>query len=202
MKVNRLIEPLVLALALSVGAVGCKTNPYGVTKLPNGDANKPGNTGNTGDLEPGTGGKTDGTAGTDLNSTNVSGLAAGPGHPGWPQDREPLAPYTVHFDYDSTVIKPKEKTKVQAVADYMKANSANAVLVEGHCDERGTDEYNRSLGERRAGAIREALAQMGVDPNRVDTISFGRDKPVDTGHSEAAHAKNRRGEFVVLMPPK
>jgi len=108
---------------------------------------------------------------------------------------------TVHFDYDSSVVKSGDKSKVAAVADALKANATAAVRVDGHCDERGTEEYNRSLGERRALAVREALIHDGIDPSRVDTRSYGRDRPVDTGKSEAAHKKNRRGEFILLTPP-
>src|SRR3954451_23555602 len=197
MNVNRSIEPLVLALALSLGAIGCKTNPYGVTKLPD---NGGGKTHGTTDLGPGSGTTGDNAAGSNPSSTDAI-PASTTSHSGWPEDREALSADTVHFEYDSTVIKSNDKAKVAAVGDYLKSNAANAVRIEGHCDERGTDEYNRALGERRAGAIREQLVHMGVDANRVDTISFGRDKPVDTGHSDAAHAKNRRGEFVVLTPP-
>jgi peptidoglycan-associated lipoprotein len=193
---KRLIEPLVLALALSVGAIGCKTNPYGVTKLPNGDkGNTSGNTGT--DLGPGSGkpgeGTTPGSEPKEIAETN--------NHQGWNQNREALAANTVHFDYDKSAIRSNEQKNVAAVADYLKANPETAVLVEGHCDERGTDEYNRALGVRRAGAIRDELVRLGVDPGRVDTISFGRDKPVDTSHTEAGRAKNRRGEFVVLTKP-
>jgi peptidoglycan-associated lipoprotein len=120
----------------------------------------------------------------------------------WPRDRQVFKAYTVHFEYDSSAVKPGEKSKVKAVADYLKANTADAVEIEGHCDERGTEEYNRSLGDRRALALREALAAQGVDPMRVDTISYGKDRPVDTGKSEAAHRKNRRGEFVLEKHPQ
>jgi peptidoglycan-associated lipoprotein len=120
----------------------------------------------------------------------------------WPRDREIFKADTVHFDYDSSVVKSGEKSKVAAVASYLKANTADAVEIEGHCDERGTEEYNRSLGDRRALALREALAAQGVDPMRVDTISYGKDRPVDTGKSEAAHRKNRRGEFVLEKHPQ
>jgi peptidoglycan-associated lipoprotein len=199
MKVNRTIEPLVLALALSVGALGCKSTAPVVTKLPGSS----GTAGSSSGLGPGAGTTGDNAPGSGPSSSDTTGIAASTvSHTGWPEDREALAAQTVHFEYDSTAIKANDKAKVQAVADYLKSNPANAVRIEGHCDERGTDEYNRALGERRAGAIREQLVHMGVDPNRIDTISFGRDKPVDTGHSEAAHAKNRRGEFVVLTPPK
>ena len=74
------------------------------------------------------------------------------------------------------------------------------LLIEGNCDERGTEEYNRALGERRALAAREALAKLGIDPMRIRTISYGKDKPADPGHDEAAWAKNRRDDFVLLHP--
>ena len=191
---NRLIEPLVLALALSVGAVGCKTNPYGVTKLPG----EKGNTsGTNNDLGPGA---TNNASGTGPESQPKE-IAESNAHQGWIQDRSTLAANTVHFDYDKSAIRSSEKKNVEAVAAYLKANPEKAVLVEGNCDERGTDEYNRALGVRRAGAVRDELVRLGVDPGRVDTISFGRDKPVDTSHTEAARAKNRRAEFVVLTKP-
>lgn len=123
-------------------------------------------------------------------------------HQGWAEDPEMFKADTVHFDYDQSVVKASDKSKVAAVADYLKANSSSAVRIEGHCDERGTDEYNRALGERRALAIREELARLGVDPSRVDTISYGRDRRLDKGNTEAAHRKNRRGEFVLLTPPR
>ena len=117
-------------------------------------------------------------------------------------DREALAPHIVHFEFDSAVVKSSEKPNVEAVAAYMKGQPNNiALLIEGHCDERGTEEYNRSLGERRALALREMLIlQLGLDGARVTTRTHGEDIPVDRGHNEAAYAKNRRGEFVVLTP--
>ena len=89
-----------------------------------------------------------------------------------------------------------------AVADYLKANSGKAVRVEGNCDERGTEEYNRSLGERRALAVREELIRLGIDPTRVDTISYGKDRPAAPGHDESAWKQNRRDDFIILSPPK
>ena len=71
-----------------------------------------------------------------------------------------------------------------------------------HSDERGTEEYNRSLAERRALALREELIRFGIDPTRVDTITYGEDRPAAIGHSEQSWGKNRRGEFVLLTPPK
>ena len=121
----------------------------------------------------------------------------------WPVDpSHPIAPQTVYFDYDKSAIKGSEQSKLEAVASYLRSHPEVHVRVEGNCDERGTEEYNRSLGERRALAAREHLAQMGIDPGRVVTITYGEDKPADPGHDEAAWAKNRRDDFEVLLPPR
>jgi peptidoglycan-associated lipoprotein len=114
------------------------------------------------------------------------------------QDRTTLAADIVYFDYDSSVIKTSEQSKIDAVAAVMKSDATAKLLVEGNCDERGTEEYNRSLGERRALAAREALASAGIDASLVATRSYGEDKPVDPGHNEEAWKKNRRDEFVLL----
>jgi peptidoglycan-associated lipoprotein len=117
-------------------------------------------------------------------------------------NREVFKAYTVHFDLDSSTVKSSEQSKIEAVADYLKQHPADALKIEGYCDERGTEEYNRSLGERRALALREYLANLGGNPNRILTVSFGEGQPVDPGHNEAAWAKNRRGEFILLTPPQ
>ncbi len=104
----------------------------------------------------------------------------------------------VYFDFDSARVKPSEVSKIEAVANWMKSNSSAKLVVEGHCDERGTAEYNRALGERRAGAAREELVRMGVDAERITTISYGKDRPADPGHGEASWAKNRRCEFSAI----
>ncbi len=122
-------------------------------------------------------------------------------HFGWKEDAQALKSDNVFFDFDSSVVKASEKPKVSTVADYLKANSAAAVRVEGNCDERGTEEYNRSLGERRALAVREMLIGLGIDMTRVDTTSYGKDKPADPGHDESAWKQNRRDDFIVLTPP-
>jgi peptidoglycan-associated lipoprotein len=84
----------------------------------------------------------------------------------------------------------------------LKGHPGQALRIEGNCDERGTEEYNRSLGERRALAVREELIRLGIDPTRADTISYGKDRPADPGHDESAWKKNRRDDFIVLSPPK
>jgi len=196
MKTNKALQSLGLGLVLTIGVVGCKHKPAGLTHLPNGST-----VGNPdGSVDPANK-ITDGSDGG-LKSDNIpGGVAQERTHNGWDKNAEMFKADTVHFDYDSTVIKSGDKSKVAHVADYLKGNPAAAVEVDGHCDERGTDEYNRALGERRALAIREQLVSGGVEASRVETVSFGRDKPVDTGRSESAHAKNRRGEFILLTAP-
>jgi peptidoglycan-associated lipoprotein len=104
---------------------------------------------------------------------------------------------SVYFAYDSAAINPGERAKLQAVADWMNANRGKHILIEGHCDERGTTEYNRTLGERRALAAREALISMGCDASSITTVTLGEDRPMDPGHDEIAWSKNRRAEFVI-----
>ena len=119
---------------------------------------------------------------------------------GMPEDRAALAAYTIHFAFDSAVIRSSERANLQAVASALNSNPSDKLLIEGNCDERGTEEYNRALGERRALAARQALQRLGVDPSRVRTISYGKDRPLDSGHDESAWAKNRRDDFILLHP--
>lgn len=120
----------------------------------------------------------------------------------WVRNASALADQTVYFDFDNARIKTSEKSKISAVAAYLQSNSRTAVEVQGNCDERGTEEYNRSLGERRALAVREGLVAAGIEPRRVTVISFGEDNPVDREHNAAAWKKNRRADFVLLTPPQ
>ena len=101
----------------------------------------------------------------------------------------------VHFDFDSYVLTPKARRTLARNAEVLKALGIK-VQIEGHCDERGSDEYNLALGERRAQAAMNYLATLGVPSSRMSTISYGEEKALDPGHDEAAWAKNRRAEFV------
>ncbi len=101
----------------------------------------------------------------------------------------------VHFDFDKSEIKPDYYPVIKAEADYLAAVPSMTVTVEGHCDERGTREYNLALGERRANAVKMALIAQGIDPSRITTISYGEERPLDPRHNEEAWAKNRRAEF-------
>jgi peptidoglycan-associated lipoprotein len=103
----------------------------------------------------------------------------------------------IHFDYDSARIPPSETPKLETVAVHLKSNPEKLVI-EGHCDERGTEEYNRALGERRAIAARDFLVSLGIDPSRITTVSYGEDRPAAFGKDDSAMAQNRRCEFVVV----
>lgn len=103
----------------------------------------------------------------------------------------------VYFDYDSSQVADTERSKIDTVAQHLKKNDAVAVIIEGNCDERGSNEYNLTLGERRAQAIRSYLTGLGIGADRIQTKSYGEEKPVNPGHDEAAWAANRRGEFVL-----
>lgn len=113
---------------------------------------------------------------------------------------EPPAEYKsvfqpILFDYDKSVIRPDMEGSLQKVAEWMKAHSKILLRLEGNCDERGTEEYNLGLGERRALGVRKFLADLGVSPDRMTTISYGEEKPVNPAHNEIAWAENRRVEF-------
>ena len=100
--------------------------------------------------------------------------------------------YLSYFDYDSAVLSQQTLSGLLFVADYLKSNPVVQILIEGHCDERGTRDYNIALGHKRAEAVRKQLARMGVDPQRVTTKSFGKERPAMRGASPEAWAKNRR----------
>ena len=100
--------------------------------------------------------------------------------------------YPSYFDYDSAVLSQQTLSGLVFVADYLKFNPAVQILVEGHCDERGTRDYNIALGHKRADAVRKQLARMGVDQRRITTKSFGKERPAMRGTSPEAWAKNRR----------
>ncbi len=103
----------------------------------------------------------------------------------------------VQFGFDSFLVSGSEMPKVQAVAQAMKSSSGDLIIA-GFTDERGTEEYNRGLGERRALAVREALISQGISGGRIQTVSFGEEMPANPGSGEAAWAANRRAEFGVV----
>ena len=201
---------LALVVILSLAA-GCKKGQKNYTPLP-GYSGTPGASSGLGKGQPilpparpltGDGAGANGAdAATGVNNPDgVNGQPSREEIEGMLANREQFKANTVYFDYDKSAVKADGKANVQAVASYLKVHSDNKVAIEGHCDERGTEEYNRSLGERRALSARDALIALGIGADRVVTRSFGEDKPAELGHDEAAWGKNRRGEFILLTPP-
>jgi peptidoglycan-associated lipoprotein len=105
---------------------------------------------------------------------------------------------TVYFDYDKFELTPEGLETMSTNADQLMSNPIKVILIEGHCDERGTEEYNLALGEKRAREVREYLVKYGIDPSRLSIVSYGESTPADYGHNEGAWAKNRRAEFTVI----
>lgn len=205
------IKAVACAALLGIVGVGCKSNDNaGLTSIPSfaGSGNNTG--GGSTNTGPGNGGNTGlpggnpNTGGNNTTGTNVGGTDNG----------DPNTPLTipenfqeqrdiferVHFDYDSSELRPGDRDLVAQVAQHLIQNPQHMLLVEGHCDERGTEEYNLSLGERRALTVAEELVRLGVAADRLGTQSLGEKVPLSEADSKAARAQNRRGEFVLFMP--
>jgi len=104
----------------------------------------------------------------------------------------------IYFDFDKSDLKPEARVVLEKKAAWLRANPEYKVRIEGHCDERGTNEYNLALGERRANSASRYLNALGVSADRMSTISYGEERPADPGHNEEAWGKNRRDEFKLL----
>jgi len=103
----------------------------------------------------------------------------------------------IYFEYDQSRLLPAAREVLKKKAAWLQANPDAIILIEGHCDERGTNEYNLALGERRAHSARTFLSDLGIDASKMTTISYGEERPLDLGHSEGAWAKNRRAHFEI-----
>ena len=104
----------------------------------------------------------------------------------------------VYFDFNQYNLKPEVQKKLQKTSEWLNRYPTVRVLIEGHCDERGTQEYNLALGERRATSVQKYLQSLGIDSQRMETISYGEERPVDPRHNEEAWAKNRRAHFTII----
>jgi peptidoglycan-associated lipoprotein len=123
---------------------------------------------------------------------------AAPAKPPAPAEFKAVAELNdVHFDFDKYDIRPGDKKILEEDAKWIKANLRHLVLIEGHADERGTNEYNLALGERRAKSTMNALVSMGVQANRITIISYGEERPACSEKNEGCWQKNRRGHFLV-----
>jgi len=191
---------LTFGLVAILGFTGCHKKPVGVTDIPG--MNRPHGVAPGGDMNSG-------TLPSPRANENPNGIQFVPTgeNPYGPtimdhnEDRTKFAEYTVHFTVDSAAIKADDRAKLDKVAEYFKNNNTKEALqIEGHADERGTEQYNLALGDKRALAVREYLAHSGVDAQRINTVSYGEAKPVDPARNDAAYNKNRRAEMVLLIP--
>lgn len=198
MKRTTLLNLFIVGFVFVFGVTACKKKPTGITHIPQGSRVGPGSTSG---LETGTGGTFPSNLSPDTTTGSIPMAERGTIE-GRPQDRERFAANTVYFELDSAAVKPSEQSKLEGVASYFKSNPAGDLLIEGHCDERGTEGYNLTLGDRRANALREYLVNLGVSPDRIHTVSFGEAKPAVVGTDESAYSKNRRGDFVFIEPAK
>lgn len=105
---------------------------------------------------------------------------------------------TIHFDFDKFFIREDAKPALEVNAKWLKKFSTVKILIEGHCDERGTEEYNFALGEKRAKSTFDYLVSLGIASDRLTTISYGKSQPLDSGHNEIAWQKNRRSQFTII----
>jgi peptidoglycan-associated lipoprotein len=110
--------------------------------------------------------------------------------------REEFQNEDIHFEYDKSKLLPEAQDILRDKAKWLKARPNVSAIIEGHCDERGTNEYNLALADRRAGTAKSFLVDLGIAAQRLTTVSYGEEKPLDPGHDEAAWAKNRRAHFV------
>lgn len=136
---------------------------------------------------------TDTGAGTLAPATTTSGIIAGS------QEELESIGDRVFFGFDKSTLDAESQSTLARQVDWLNANPSVAVAVEGHCDERGTREYNLALGERRANAVKNFLVSAGVDASRITTISYGKERPAVVGSTEEAFAQNRRGVTVVTQ---
>ncbi len=123
-------------------------------------------------------------------------VPAGPVATGALTEPQPSPFRDIHFDFDKSFIEDADRPTLAGIAGYLTSHPKTHVLIEGNCDERGTEEYNMMLGDRRADSARRYLVALGVPAGDLNTISFGKDKPVDPGHNEEAWARNRNDHFV------
>ena len=193
MKTEKLVQLAAVTLILCVAASGCSKKTQNVTPL---NGSRPGMTERPGGPISDTASPlTDSKIGEGIAASNMDFSKMTP-------DREAFRDQTVYFDFDKSNVRPSEVSKLEQVASQMKSTHVGKALrIEGHCDERGTEEYNRSLGERRAQSVREYLVRLGLDAAMIETISMGEERPAVPGHDEAAWSKNRRGEIILLTPP-
>jgi len=178
------MKKLTLAALVAIFLVGCQSTP---TTAPVEDKS-----GTTAAGTPGTGGAS--TSGT--QSGGVSGSNTGTGANPLRDPNNILSKRSVYFEFDSFTVADQYKPIVEAHARYLAANRNARVTLQGHADERGSREYNIALGQKRADAVKRMMTVMGVQETIVESVSFGKEKPRNMGHDEAAWAENRRVDII------
>ncbi len=136
----------------------------------------------------------------DKKKTSEAVGAGGSGEPASPNEMKTVGGVTigpVYFSFDDYTVTSSSQAQLTKMAEQLKANSGTVLQIEGHCDERGSIEYNLALGERRAQAVKTFLTNLGVETARLSTISYGEERPANDGHTEESWQKNRRAEFNV-----
>jgi peptidoglycan-associated lipoprotein len=166
---------VILAVVMASGMTGCKKKPK------------------AGGFGPGGGDLFDPALGP------VDGSGYGPGMMN-PDDLKAVASQfaPVYFDYDSSQVGGSERSKLEAIAEYLRGNAQVGLIVEGHCDERGSNDYNLALGERRAQAVRAYVIGLGIEADRIKTVSYGEEQPAAFGQDEATYKMNRRATFSLF----
>jgi peptidoglycan-associated lipoprotein len=188
-----------ILLVAAVTLTGCPKKPAGAGAAAAGSAG--GGAGGAAGGAAGAGGGAGGGAAAGGAAGQPGGVSSGgttlPPGPVPSEFSETTALKDIHFEFDRAEIRGAEAEILNANATWLKSNARVLVLIEGHCDERGTNEYNLALGQRRANATRDYLVARGIDTRRISLISYGKERPVCTEHSEACWARNRRAHFLV-----
>ena len=183
-------------LVASVALTGCPKRPLpgpGVAAESGTAGGASGTAGTVTGTTPGVGGAGTGTIGQSP-TTGGTTIPAGPA-PSEFSETGRLA--DVHFDFDRAEIRPSDKDVLASNVKWLKANTRSLLLIEGHCDERGTSEYNLALGQRRANAARDYLVASGIDAKRISLISYGKERPLCSERNEGCWGQNRRAHFLI-----
>lgn len=178
---------LALLSALLVGLYGCSTKPTPVTAADTGSSSGTPSSSSADTTSVDTGTKGFGETGVDKGPKTPPG-----GDSGYLRD--------VFFDFDRFDVREDQRSMLAQDAELLRKKATTRVTVEGHCDERGTAQYNLALGEKRGHTVKDYLTSLGIDSSRITVISLGKERPFATGHEEDSWSKNRRAHFVVTTP--
>ncbi len=202
MQFGKMLMAGAAAFAMVLGTVGCATDDEGIEmfRIKNGEGVHGGRGGAGGAGGPGTGeAELEGGFGGGAGDTGVSEWGKNTGLSPYDDFGTPIAGLSfqpVYFRFDQSTIDSGETSKLDQVASYLTANPGTGVVIEGNCDSKGSDEYNRALGERRALAAKDYLLSKGISDSRIRTVSYGEEKPAVPNTDDAARAQNRRDEFI------